>query len=471
MRLDTLSYPLLAWDPERWLLLLMTIDRQAAVILAAGRGSRMKSGLPKPLHRVCGKEMVALVADAARAAGLERLVLVVAPGSDALRDLLGNSVTFVEQTEPLGTGHALLQARGSLDCVDELTVMTADSPLIRQESLELVATEHRQSNASLTLLTAMMDDPGDLGRIVRNGNGVSAIVEHDSADAGTLEIREVNSGIYRMQASWLWPALESVMPSENGEVLLTDLAAAAVESRVGVASVVVSEASEVMGVNDRVQLAQAEAVLRQRLRERWMLRGVSMPHPESVYIDVDVEIGEDTVIMPNTHVTGRSRIGRRCRIGPNSMVADSTIGDDCEVQSSVVTGAELQGHVEVGPFSNLREGARVEAYARVGTSVEVKASRIGRGTRVHHFSYIGDADLGARVNVGAGTVTCNFDGAEKHRTRIGDGAFIGSGTMLVAPVEVGANARTGAGAVVTRDVPDGTLVVGVPARVRKVKSI
>ena len=449
----------------------MTMDRQAAVILAAGRGTRMKSGLPKPLHRVCGKEMIALVAEAARAAGLDRLVLVVSPGANPLRDVLGNGVTYVEQAEPLGTGHALLQARDSLDGVDELTVMTADSPLIRPESLELVATEHRDSDASLTLLTAMMDDPGDLGRIVRNGQGVRAVVEHGEADAKTLAIREVNSGTYRMRASWLWPALESIASSEDGEVLLTDLVASAVESKAGVASVVASEASEVMGVNNRVQLAEAEAVMRQRLRERWMLRGVAMPHPETVYIDVEVEIGEDTVIMPNTHVTGRSRIGRRCRIGPNSVVADSTIGDDCEVQSSMVTGAELEDDVEVGPFSNLRPGTRVETDARVGTSVEVKGSRIGKGARIHHFSYIGDADVGAGVNVGAGTVTCNFDGAEKHMTRIGDGAFIGSGTMLVAPVDVGASARTGAGAVVTRDVPEGTLVLGVPARGRGVKRL
>ena len=469
--LDTLLHALLAWlgNADRFHTL-MTMDRQAAVILAAGRGARMRSGLPKPLHRVCGKEMVALVAEAARAAGLDRVVLVVAPGSDALRDLLGNSVTYVEQAEPLGTGHALLQARDSLDGVEELTVMTADSPLVRPESLELVASQHRETNASLTLLTAMMDDPGDLGRIVRNGRGVSAIVEQGSADAETLAIREVNSGIYRMRASWAWPALESIAPSENGEVLLTDLVASAVESGYRVAAVV-GEASEVMGVNDHVQLAEAEAVMRQRLREGWMLRGVAMPHPESVYIDAEVEIGQDTVILPNTHVTGRSRIGRRCEVGPNSVVADSTIGDDCAVQSSVVTGAELEDHVEVGPFSNIRPGSRVEARASVGTSVEVKGSRIGRGTRVHHFSYIGDADLGAEVNVGAGTVTCNFDGAAKHRTRIGDGAFIGSGTMLVAPVDVGANARTGAGAVVTRDVPEGTLVLGVPARDRDVKRL
>ena len=415
--------------------------------------------------------MVALVAEAARAAGMDQVVLVVSPDSKALRDVLGSSVTYVEQAEPLGTGHALLQARDSLEGVDELTVMTADSPLVRPESLELVAAEHRGSDASLTLLTAMMDDPGDLGRIVRNGTGVRAVVEHGSAGPKTLAIREVNSGIYRMRASWLWPALESVAPSENGEVLLTDLVEAAVESGDRVAAVVAGEASEVMGVNNRVQLAEAEAVMRQRLRERWMLNGVSMPHPESVYVDVDVEIGEDTVIMPNTHVTGRSRIGRRCTIGPNSVVADSTTGDDCVIQSSVVAGAELEDRVEVGPFSNLRPGTRVEAQARVGTSVEVKGSRIGRGARVHHFSYIGDADLGDRVNVGAGTVTCNFDGAEKHRTRIGDGAFIGSGTMLVAPVDVGANARTGAGAVVTRDVPEGSLVLGVPARERGVKRL
>jgi bifunctional UDP-N-acetylglucosamine pyrophosphorylase/glucosamine-1-phosphate N-acetyltransferase len=413
--------------------------------------------------------MVALVADAARAAGMDRQVLVVPPGAAAVRDLLGGHATYVEQSEPLGTGHALLQARDSLSGVDEITVMTADAPLVRPESLESVEVEHRKSNASLTLLTAMMEDPGDLGRVIRNGHGVSAIVEHGAADSETLAIREVNSGIYRMRASWLWPTLESITPSENGEVLLTDLVAAAVESKAGVTSVVASDASEVMGVNDRVQLAEAEAVMRRRLRKLWMLNGVAMPHPESVYIDVEVEIGEDTVIMPNTHVTGRTSIGAGCAIGPNSVVADSTIGANCVVQSSVVAGAELEDHVEVGPFCNIRPGTRVETNARFGTSVEVKGSRIGRGARVHHFSYIGDADVGDGVNVGAGTVTCNFDGAEKHRTRIGDGAFIGSGTMLVAPVDVGANARTGAGAVVTRDVPEGTLVVGVPARVRSVK--
>ena len=445
------------------------MDRQAAVILAAGRGARMRSGLPKPLHRVCGKEMVALVADAARAAGMDRQVLVVPPDAAAVRDLLGGHATYVEQPEPLGTGHALLQARDSLNGVDEITVMTADAPLVRPESLESVGDEHRKSNASITLLTAMMDDPGDLGRVIRNGHGVSAIVEHGAADSETLSIREVNSGVYRMRTSWLWPALASLVPSENGEVLLTDLVASAVQSGDRVASVVVGEASEVMGVNDRVQLAEAEAVMRRRLRKLWMLRGVGMPHPESVYIDVGVEIGSDTVIMPNTHVTGRTGIGSGCIIGPNSVVTDSTIGDYCTVQSSMVAGAELEDHVEVGPFSNIRPGSRVETDARVGTSVEVKGSRIGRGARVHHFSYIGDAELGAQVNVGAGTVTCNFDGKDKHATRIGDGAFIGSGTMLVAPVDIGPNARTGAGAVVTRDVPEGTLVVGVPARVRSVK--
>lgn len=447
----------------------MTMDRQAAVILAAGRGARMRSGLPKPLHRVCGKEMVALVAESARAAGLERVVLVVAPGAEGLRGLLGGRVEYAEQAEPLGTGHALLQARDCLEGVDEITVMAADAPLVRPESLESVANEHRGSEASLTLLTAVMDEPGDLGRVVRNGNGVDAVVEHAAADPETLEIREVNGGIYRMRTSWLWPALESIAPSGNGEILLTDLVVAAVESGAGVSAVVAGDASEVMGVNDRVQLAEAEAVMRRRLRERWMLRGVAMPHPESVYVDADVEIGEDTVIMPNTHVTGRSRIGRRCSIGPNSVVADSTMGDGCTVQSSVVTGARLEDNVEVGPFSNLRPGTRVETQASIGTSVEVKGSRIGRRARVHHFSYIGDADLGARVNIGAGTVTCNFDGADKHRTRIGDGAFIGSGTMLVAPVDVGANARTGAGAVVTRDVQEGALVAGVPARPHIVK--
>ncbi len=429
----------------------------------------MKSGLPKALHRVCGKETVAHVVEAARAAGLARIVVVVAPGADGIRNLLGISAAYVEQREPLGTGNALLQAKRILEDADEVTVLAADSPLVRPASLESLAQVHRNSRSALTLMTAVMDDPGDLGRVLRNGSGVRAVVEHGLADGETLAVREVNSGIYRMCASWLWPALESLAPSANGEVLLTDLVAAAVDARALVASVSVEDPAEIMGINNRVQLARAEAVLRTRLRERWMLNGVTMPDPDSVYIEADAEIGEDTVLMPNTHVTGRSRVGRRCRIGPNSMIADSTMGDDCAVLSSVVTGSVLEDRVEVGPFSNIRPGTRLESRVQVGSTVEIKNSRIGRRARIHHFSYIGDADVGPGVNVGAGTVTCNYDGAEKHPTRIGGGAFIGSGTMLVAPVEVGPKARTGAGAVVTRDVPEEALVVGAPARARNMK--
>ena len=464
--------PLYPSREHRALRSFMTMDRQAAVILAAGRGTRMKSGLPKALHRVCGRESVALVADAARASGLDQVVVVVAQrAAEGIRDLLGNGAVYAVQSEPLGTGHALLQAADCLEGIDQVTVLAADAPLVRPESLESLAGVHRESRADMTLLTAVMDDPGDLGRVVRDGRRVMAVVERDLADSETLAVREVNSGVYRMRTSWLWPALESLRPSVNGEVLLTDLVAAAVAAEASVAAVRVDDPTEVMGINNRVQLARAEAALRRRLRERWMMNGVTMPDPESVYIEADAEIGEDSMLMPNTHVTGQSRVGRRCRIGPNSMVVDSSIGDDCVVLSSVVAGSVMEDHVEVGPFSNIRPGTHLEPRVHVGTTVEIKNSRVGRGARIHHFSYIGDAQVGAGANIGAGAVTCNYDGAGKHLTRIGSEAFIGSGTMLVAPVEVGRNARTGAGAVVTRDVPEGALVIGAPARARDMKRL
>ena len=444
------------------------MDKQAAVILVAGKGTRMKSGIPKALHSVCGKEMVTLIVDSVRAAGIDRIVVVVAPESYSIKAILGSDVSYVEQADQLGTGHALLQARESLEGVSEITVLAGDTPLIRSGSLESLARIHRDNSALITVLTAVVGDPGDLGRIARDDNGINAVIEHYMASPEDLKIREVNSGVYRIKSSWLWPALKSLEPSSNGEMLLTDLVAAAAADRSGsVTSVTVQDPTEILGINDRAQLAAVEKVLRGRICKRWMLKGVTIPDPQSVYIDINVEIGEDAIVMPNTHVLGQSIIGRGCRIGPNSIIKDSSIGDECSVLASVVTEATLENEVEIGPFSNVRSGTYLESYVNIWTTVELKKTRIGRNSKVNHFSYIGDADIGMEVNIGAGTITCNYDGVEKHSTRIGDGALIGSDTMLVAPVDIGSNARTGAGAIVTNDVPEGTLVVGSPARVKK----
>ena len=437
----------------------------AAVILAAGMGTRMKSGTPKALHRVCGREMALLAVDASKNAGIDTIVAVVPQDRRPFQAALGDSALYATQAKPLGTAHALSQAFSALNDADNIVVLYGDAPLIRASTLSKLMRRHDETKAYATILTSSRINPDGKGRIVRNETGgITAIVEEQHADAETLAIREVNCGFYCFQASWLRQNLERLTPAPNGELLLTDLIHAANTQGLGVVSIASDDAYETMGVNNRVQLAEAEAVMRQRIRERWMLDGVTMPDASSVYIDHAATLGQDTTILPNTHITGQSVIGSGCHIGPNSIIADAVIGDDCEVMSSVVRDSTLEAGVDVGPFSHIRGGSHIESGAHVGTSAEIKNSRLGRDTKMGHFSYMGDATLGANVNIGAGAITCNFDGSAKHETTIGRDAFIGSDTMLVAPINIGAGASTGAGAVVTKDVPPGALVVGVPAR-------
>ena len=446
------------------------MNTQAAVVLAAGLGSRMRSRTPKVLHPVCGREMVNLVLDAAKGAGLDRSVVVVPPGGQAIVEATGREFQHAEQAEQLGTGHALLQARELLGAVDHVVVLPGDAPLLTADTLRRLLQHHLDRKSPITLLAADLDDPADLGRLVREPDGrLSAIIEHEQVTGDARHITEVNGGVYCFRSDWLWPRLQSLEPAEGGEVRLTDLVSLAYREGTAVESVSPRQAEEVMGVNDRAQLSRAEAALRGSIRDRWMRAGVTMPDPDSVYLDAGVEIGQDSTVMPNTHISGESRVGEGCRIGPNSMVADSVVGDRCTVFGSVVRGSILEDGVDVGPFSHILPGSHLEEGVRVGSHAEVTRSHIGRGTRVTHFSYLGDSEVGANVNIGAGTVTSNFDGVEKHRTTVEDGAFIGSGSMLVAPVTVGAGATTGAGAVVTRDVPPRTVVTGVPARVARLK--
>ena len=439
-------------------------------MLAAGKGTRMKSQIPKVLHRLCGRAMVSLVVDAAEAAGFGAKFVVVPPDSLAIRNALQNGVSYVTQSDPLGSGHALLQTRGHLKAVENVVVLYGDVPLIRPETLRSMMRLHLERQASITLLTASVTDSDGLGRVTRDASGdIDSVVEDSEADEETRRITEVNAGIYCFRSSWLWPSLDSLAPSSSGEIFLTDLVSAASQQGNVIESLQVDQPHEATGVNTRVQLAEAEAALRQSLRERWMLSGVTLTDPDSTYVDFDVELGEDTVVHPNTHINGASRIGRRCEIGPNTIVSGSQIGDECRVMASVIEGSTLEDDVQVGPFSHIRLGSHLGKGVHIGNFAEVKKSRLGRGTKSGHFSYIGDAEVGANVNVGAGTVTCNFDGTNKHRTRIEDDAFIGSDSMLVAPITIGTRSSTGVGAVVTKDVPPDSLAVGVPARVRSKK--
>ena len=441
------------------------MNNLAAVVLAAGLGTRMKSRVPKMLHRVCGREMIALVIDAIEGAGIEDTVAVVRAGSDAVQQALGERIGYVQQSNPSGTGHAVLQAKDSSPSATHIAVLSADVPLVTPATLRRLAERHIESGAVITLVTNEVESPGDLGRVIRGQDGsITSIVEHDVADDVESAVKEINGGVYCFRAQWLWPHLGELSSAVNGELRLTDLVAMAVIEDELVESVRPQKPEELHGVNDRVQLASAEASLRDRIRHDCMMSGVTMPDPASVYIDAQVEIGQDSLLMPNTHVKGASKIGRDCTLGPNTVVDDSTIGDGSSVFASVVRGSILDSGVEVGPFSHVRAGSRLASGVRIGSHAEIKSSRLGQGTKSSHFSYIGDADVGDNVSIGAGTVTCNYDGTAKHKTTIEDGVFIGSDSMLIAPIIVGRGATTGAGSVVTKDVPADALVVGVPAR-------
>ncbi len=442
----------------------------ASVILAAGKGTRMKSRKPKALHTVCGKPMIQIIADSAEAAGLAPITVVVPGNSKAIRFSLGDRFHYAAQEEQLGTGHALMQARDAIPDCDNILVMAGDTPLIRRETLAEMTRMHISSEAPITMLTSEIADPDGLGRVVRDANGrINAIVEQKEADPQTLNIREINAGVYCFRTSWLWNNLPCLKSSSTGEIFLTDLVEVAVNQRHKVASLTLKDSGEALGVNTRVELSRAESIMRDRIRRYWMMEGVTIPNPESVYIDYDARFGIDTVILPNTHVKGGATIGEDCEIGPNSVIADSRIGDQCRIVSSVVEEAIIESDVHVGPFSHIRPGAYLESEVRIGNFGEIKNSRIGRGAKSGHFSYIGDADVGANVNIGAGSITCNYDGQNKHRTVIGDDVFIGCDTMMVAPVSIGDRSYTGTGSIINKDVPPDSGAIGAPARIRSKK--
>ena len=428
----------------------------------------MRSRTPKPLHTVCGKPMVSILSDAVRAAGHDPVVVVVRDPGSEIAEALGSSCEYALQNEPLGTGDALLCAREAAGDPDNVLVMNADVPLIKTSTFRALCEAHIQSEAAVTMLTATVDKPDGLGRVVRDGDGaVTAVVEHSEADSETLQIREINAGVYCFRSAWLWDSLPRIQASSSGEVYVTDLVGMASDSGYEVATVEPGDPSEAQGVNTLVELAVIESVMRERILEKWMLRGVSMPDPQSVYIDCDVEIGADTVIMPNTHIRGATRIGSECEIGPNSIIENSRIDDRVKLVASVIEEATIEANVDVGPFSHIRPGSHLESNVHIGNFAEVKNSRLGRGTKSGHFSYIGDARVGSNVNIGAGSVTCNFDGEHKHGTVIGDDAFIGSDTMMVAPVTIGDRSYTSAGSVVTKSVPPDSGAIGAPARIRR----
>jgi bifunctional UDP-N-acetylglucosamine pyrophosphorylase/glucosamine-1-phosphate N-acetyltransferase len=437
-----------------------------SVLLAAGQGTRMKTDLPKVLHPICGKPMLAHAYEVACSASTGKPVVVVGKDAEPIRNFLGDAASYVLQEPQLGTGHAVLQAEASLRGKTDLVLVTyADMPLLRLETLTKLVEVQKKNPGPMTILTVIAADPRGFGRVLRNASGdVQAIVEEAAATPEQLSIKELNAGAYCFSADWLWDALRQIPLSKKGEYYLTDTVEQAVNAGLAVQTLVGDDLSEIIGINTRVHLAEAEAAMRMRINRSHMLAGVTIIDPAVTYIEPDVVIGRDTVIWPNTHLRGKTAIGEGCSIGPNTLAEDTVIGNDCKILAAVMEKALVEDNVSIGPFAHLRKGAHLCKGVHMGNFGEVKESTLGPGTKMGHFSYIGDATLGAQVNIGAGTITCNYDGVHKNPTEIGDGAFIGSDTMLVAPVKVGAHAKTGAGAVVTQDVEPDTLVVGVPAR-------
>ncbi len=441
----------------------------AVVILAAGQGTRIKSDLPKVLHPLAGRPLVIYAVETAQALTDVRPVLVVGRGADAVRETVGDRAVFVEQAEQLGTGHAVLQARDVLQSQSDLILVTyADIPLLTVETLRRLVERQQENSGPITLLTFTSADPRGFGRVMRDASGaVVQIVEDAVATPEQLAVRELNAGVYCFDADWLWAHVGRIPLSlPKREYYLTDLIGMAVVEGQRVEAVAAEETMEAMGINTRVHLAEAESVLRRRINRRWMLNGVTIVDPATTYIEPGVTIGRDTTVWPNTHLRGETTIGEHCHIGPNTIVVDCRIGDRCRALASVLEQAVMEDGADVGPFGHLRKGARLCEGAHMGNFGEVKNATLGPGAKMGHFGYLGDAEVGAGANIGAGTITCNYDGVHKHKTVIEEGAFIGSDTMLVAPVRVGQGAKTGAGSVVTRDVPAGAVAYGVPARVR-----
>ena len=436
------------------------------LILAAGLGTRMKSKRAKVLHRAGGRTLVEHVIETATAvAPPERIFVVVGHQAERVKEAAGGrGVRFVLQSEQNGTAHAVAACREAVGGENSLVVVLyGDCPLLSAATIGGLIERQRSSTAAVTLLTTEPDDPTGYGRVLRRSDGsVEAVVEQKAATSEELAIREVNAGIYCFRSDLLWKHLSEIRPDNPaGEFYLTDMVSVFRRAGLGVEAVFHPDARELLGINTRVELAEADRVLRERTVRRLMLDGVTIDRPETVTIDSQVRIGRDTAVGPFVQILGQTRIGEDCHIGACSIIHDSALGDRVTVAPFTLVGtSRLEDDVQVGPFARLRMGNHLEAGARVGNFVEMKKARLGAESKALHLAYLGDTAIGSKANIGAGTITCNYDGVHKHQTRIGDGAFVGSNSTLVAPVEIGAGSYVGAGSVITKDVPEDALAVG-----------
>jgi bifunctional UDP-N-acetylglucosamine pyrophosphorylase/glucosamine-1-phosphate N-acetyltransferase len=450
----------------------MSEQNFSILILAAGKATRFRSEHSKMLHRLAGRLLGEYVLQAAQATGPDCLYMVIGHEREEVRKAFARpGLVFIEQNKQLGTGHAVMTARAELEkCPSPMVVvLVGDAPLLRPETLLQLVEIHRKSRAAATILTTRLENPTGYGRIVRVGSRVRGIVEEKVATPAQKKIREINSGILCFSRTHLLKYLGE-LSDENAqkEYLLTDLIEIFNQHRLRVAAFPVADSRVVLGVNDRLELAQIEKLLRRRKAEALMRDGVTVVNPEATYIDQEVEAGPDTVIEPGVSLLGRTRLGRDCHIQSYCTISDSSLADRVTVRPySLIANSEIASGATLGPFARVRDGTVIEENARIGNFVEVKKSRVGRGTKALHLTYLGDATLGENANIGAGTVTCNYDGVKKNPTVIEDGVFIGSGNMLVAPVRIGQGSYTAAGSTISEDVPPDSLAIARSRQVTK----
>ena len=441
-----------------------------SVILAAGMGTRMKSKMPKVLHKVCGKPLSKWVIDASKAAGADKVCAVVGHKAETVKEVLGDVCEFALQAEQKGTGHAVMQAIDVIkNSKGEVVILTGDTPLITAETINKAIEYHKNNGNQATVITAILDDATGYGRIVRDNDGsVLKIVEQKDASEEEKKINEVNSGMYVFDAQSLVYALDKITPNNaQGEYYLTDTLEILLSAGKKIGGYAISDNDEIRGINDRVQLNEAEKIMQKRINEYHMRNGVTMRNPESVYIEDGVEIGNDTEICQNVTIKSGTKIGSDCVIGSGSMLDRAVIHDGVDVLSSVILESEVDEGTHVGPFAYIRPNCHVGKEVKVGDFVELKNSNIDDGTKISHLTYIGDSDVGKRVNFGCGTVTCNYDGKKKYRTTIGDDCFVGCNTNFVSPINVGDGVYIAAGSTITEDIPENSLSIARARQVNK----
>ncbi len=431
------------------------------LILAAGKGTRMKSELPKVIHEVNGIPMISKIIKVLEILKPEENILILGHKKEEVLKVVGENADYVVQTEQLGTGHAVLQAKDKLKDYDgDVMILCGDTPLLREETLKELYKFHKDTDSVTTILTSIYDNPFGYGRIVKENGLVKAIVEEKEADAKIKKIKEVNAGVYCFKGRELFEALSKITNNnEKGEYYLTDVIGIQVGEGKQVQSYVLSDNIEILGVNSKVELAQASKVLRDRKNIELMEKGAILIDPATVYIEEDVEIGRDTIIYPGAVLQGKTVIGENCQILGASRIVDSILRNNIKVESSVIEDSILENGVTIGPFAHLRPKSHLKEKVHIGNFVEVKKSVLEKGVKAGHLTYLGDAQIGEDTNIGAGTITCNYDGKNKFKTIVGKNSFIGSDSMLVAPVIIGENALVGAGSVITKDVPDNSLAV------------